>query len=1013
MRLSARAHLFILMGFSFVALVAIVVLLMSLRLLEARSRAFGDAEIYAASLSKNLEHFHDHLVKEAQHLGSTPQAQNALQLAATGKTQMDCSNWLKELIMGRPEFTNLLIYNAQGQVVCSAKPATSGYQPPLQQASFLQMEPSIETKVDVDRTHTSLLYAAGAPILDAHGLVHGMIVFEMPAQAKEAVFSEPLNAHGGALYVVDRDGRVISSSYAQKERPLFGVGSFVPDDLKLLMGLSPSLALNSEPVGALNAVQGVDTLKMPDQVHSNPQAFPTSSFSLPDGSFAASVHLPTSGWTVVASLPSDRVYQPLRNSIYWQTALIILFAALAFFVSKRISTRISSAALTLAEAASHPEKISQLKSTGVSEIDRSLAHIQFAHYANEQAQFERSLWQSASQQSLSGLAIVRRLDNDDFEVVICNDSFHKLCGAASHEAPMSLKALPPDSALSHPLFWPELIAGLHHHGSFVREIHGVDYDGRSRHLSLSLQPLFESSFSESSNPLAKLFLDQASLAKSIAAAIDSPMHALKGRLFTLSLDDLTEITEREAALTRHSTTDMLTGLPNRALFGDRLSQAIEESASSQTKVAVAFLDLSRFKLINDTLGHQAGDFVIAQTAARLSSRMRSGDTLGRLGGDEFGILLNRLNGSLDEAGSLIENLSQALKEPFFYKGQEVSMDCCIGVAVYPDDALVASQLMQRADIALLRSKENARPGAQFFSHDFGVAAEERLHMEIALKGALRRGEINIHYQPKISLTTGEVVGMEALARWNHPQLGFVSPAKFIPVAEESELITLLGREALHVALRDCKMLMNHGFEQVPVAVNISSRQIRPGFLEEIEQALLATDLPASMLQAEITESLILPNSDVAGDFLDRLTAMGVQVALDDFGTGWSNLSMLKQLPLSYLKMDRSFVDGLGQDEESEAIAVAIIALAKAMGLEVIAEGIETADQSRRLKQLGVHQAQGFYVQPALPIHELLAWLQAGAPLAQPKSDALTALKASAELPSDASSFPLALRPAAL
>jgi EAL domain-containing protein (putative c-di-GMP-specific phosphodiesterase class I) len=285
--------------------------------------------------------------------------------------------------------------------------------------------------------------------------------------------------------------------------------------------------------------------------------------------------------------------------------------------------------------------------------------------------------------------------------------------------------------------------------------------------------------------------------------------------------------------------------------------------------------------------------------------------------------------------------------------------------------------MSGADIAMFQSKASGRGNVIFHSKSMSQAFSERLVIEQALKTALANDDIFFLYQPKINLATGQPCGMEALARWSHAELGDVSPSKFIPLAEESELIATLGDIAINQALVDAKKLYDLGFRNMPVAINVSARQIKDGFTEKLVHALRKSGLPPSAVHVEITESSVMPNSEVTREFLSELSRLGVKVALDDFGTGWSNMAMLKTLPLSYLKMDRSFIVGLGKDEKDAAIAKAVIGLAKAMGIEVIAEGVETHLQAQQLLYLSADQIQGYYVCKPMPIQELVAWLENG------------------------------------
>lgn len=436
-----------------------------------------------------------------------------------------------------------------------------------------------------------------------------------------------------------------------------------------------------------------------------------------------------------------------------------------------------------------------------------------------------------------------------------------------------------------------------------------------------------------------------------------------------SFRNITKRKETEERLNYLASFDALTGLPNRTLFHDRLRQAVARARWRKRWVAILFLDLDRFKVINDTLGHAVGDLLLKATAARLIDSIREGDTVARLGGDEFVLIFDDLAQSQDTS-KVVQKILEALSEPFHLEERELFITASIGVALWPEDGENPDTLLKNADTAMYRAKEMGRNNYQHYSPALNAKASERLTLENALRHALEREELLLHYQPKIDLATGKIVGMEALVRWKHPEHGLVSPAEFIPLAEETGLIVPIGEWVLRAACAQNKAWQEAGFPPARIAVNLSARQFqRQNLSQTVERVLKEIDLDPRYLELELTESIIMKNAEATITMLSELDAMGVEMTVDDFGTGYSSLSYLKRFPVHTLKIDRSFVRDLSHDPDDAAIVTAIITLAHSLNLKVIAEGVESVEQLEFLRSLKCDEMQGYLFSKPLPAQE--------------------------------------------
>jgi diguanylate cyclase (GGDEF)-like protein/PAS domain S-box-containing protein len=446
---------------------------------------------------------------------------------------------------------------------------------------------------------------------------------------------------------------------------------------------------------------------------------------------------------------------------------------------------------------------------------------------------------------------------------------------------------------------------------------------------------------------------------------------------------LADAIERQAiedAIRKRALHDPLTGLPNRVLFVDRLEHATARLSrrGSSALCAILFLDLDRFKLVNDSLGHQVGDELLAAAAPRLKQALRASDTVARFGGDEFGILLEDIGAERD-AIDTAERIAAIFTRPFVLSGSEHFVTTSIGIAIARGGER-ADELIRDADAAMYRAKDRGRARYEVFDEGMRGRAIERLRVENDLRRALERGELRLEYQPIVSLSNLSIVGVEALLRWRHPALGEISPAEFIPIAEEIGLIEPIGRWVLEQACRQGAEWYRARPDCAPltISVNLSAIQVtRRSLPEVVAAALRSSGLDPACLSLEITETVMVRDADGLGEVLQALKALGVRLVLDDFGTGYSSLSYLTRLPLDVLKVDRSFVDGLGWDSRDTAITETIIAMSRALSLDVIAEGVETPDQVRELRRLGCGLAQGFHFSPAVPAEEITHALEHG------------------------------------
>jgi diguanylate cyclase (GGDEF)-like protein len=453
------------------------------------------------------------------------------------------------------------------------------------------------------------------------------------------------------------------------------------------------------------------------------------------------------------------------------------------------------------------------------------------------------------------------------------------------------------------------------------------------------------------------------------SALEEHRHMLEERVWqrtrelktaNLKLEDAKEKAESVAQRMKYQAHhDALTGLPNRALLHDRISTELAHARRQQTTLALLFLDLDRFKLINDSLGHATGDQLLRVVSRRLSDCVRDEDTVARLGGDEFMVLLPRISGSSD-AGRIGRKILDCLVEPVTCNGHELHVTTSIGISVYPYDGRDVESLVKNADISMYRAKELGRNKVVYYTAEMNSGSRKQLAMETSLRKAVENNELELHYQPKVDITRNSIVGVEALLRWKHPGMGYISPLEFIPIAEDSGLLAPIGEWVLHTAFAELANWHAAGHQDITMAVNLSSTQLsRPGLDAIVEDALAATGIEPRLAELEITENVAMQNIDSAIAILTKIKQMGIRIAMDDFGTGYSSLGYLRRLPVDIVKIDQSFVHGIPESHEDALIAQAIIAMAGSLNLSLVVEGIENARQLRFFRELGCDIVQGY------------------------------------------------------
>lgn len=433
--------------------------------------------------------------------------------------------------------------------------------------------------------------------------------------------------------------------------------------------------------------------------------------------------------------------------------------------------------------------------------------------------------------------------------------------------------------------------------------------------------------------------------------------------------DITERREREGFIRHMAYHDDLTGLPNKTMLSDKFDQIVSITSKQGLHAAILFIDLNRFKIVNDTLGHAVGDEVLKEVASRLNRFIRASDTMARLGGDEFVMIFPEISRT-DDVSILVERVFEVLGPPIKLKEHEYTVTASIGISIYPDDGNDLETLISKADTAMYKAKGEKQNSCQLYTDNMHVVSIERLEMEEKLRRAFGNNEFLLHYQPQLDIEKGEIVGIEALVRWNDPELGLIPPGKFIPLSEETGLIIPLGNWIAATACRQNKAWQDKGLNSTVISINVSRLQFKKkDFLSSIRQIIFETGLDPNLLEIEVTESIIMDDAEATFSLLNQLREIGVRIAIDDFGIGYSSLGYLKNMPIDILKIDQSFVHNITEDENSRAICHAIIAMADSLHIDVIAEGVETMEQLLLLRDLNCKKVQGYLISKPVPTND--------------------------------------------
>ena len=520
------------------------------------------------------------------------------------------------------------------------------------------------------------------------------------------------------------------------------------------------------------------------------------------------------------------------------------------------------------------------------------------------------------------------------------DIDHPKCYEISHHRSTPCDGSDHPCPLKMVLETEETVTVVHNHG---------EPDGEKHYLELSVTPLFDTQ-------------------KKIIGVIES------ARDITAHLEIQDELRVQKDILHHQAHHDTLTKLPNRTLFNDRLQQSIEKAKRNNSSIALFFIDLDRFKQINDSLGHEVGDKVLTEVTERLSAKIRKEDTLARLGGDEFTIIMEDLI-KVQDAVLLAEKILQVMAQAIKVDGHTLYVSCSIGISLYPQDDTDIVNLLKYADTAMYKAKDDGRNNYQFYSAEMTEMAFERVVMEASLRQALEKNEFIVYYQPQMDATSDTLIGVEALIRWQHPVMGMVSPFKFITLAEETGLIVEIDRWVMRTAMAQMSTWYKEGLNPGVLALNLAMKQIKSNdFLELLEYNMAVNDYKVEWLELEVTEGQVMERPDEAIIKLKQINDLGIAIAIDDFGTGYSSLSYLKRLPISKLKIDQSFVQDIPHDDEGIAIVKAIIALAKSLNLDLIAEGVETEEQKEFLINNGCQNVQGYFYSRPVPANEIRTML---------------------------------------
>lgn len=764
------------------------------------------------------------------------------------------------------------------------------------------------------------LVDVAAPILDAHGVLQGVLCGHIYWRWAEEVLDSK-RSPGHDIFLLSKDGLVLSGP----EKPLTDLASLAPQTLQAIRhsGKDSGYVLERWSNGKSYLVGYAKS----------------SGYREYQGL----------GWVSLVREEADSAFAPSRHLqqriLLVGLALGSLFAWLGWLLAGRISRPIARISQAAGEIAAGDLDCAVPILPGVNEVARlSIAiHEMVDHLTSEisqRKQAEQGLRLSAKVFENNTEAIM--VTDAEQNIVMVNNAFTAITGFPAEEVlgrkPGFLKSGRHDREFFQ-AFWKS----LGEHDAWRGEIWNKRKNGEMFPEWLTISVVRD---------------EQGRISNYIAVFMD-----------------ISERKKEEERVQYLANYDVLTGLPNRYLLSDRIGQALTYSEQKNSKVAVLFVDLDHFKNINDSLGHEIGDALLKQVAGRLLACLRRADTIARLGGDEFVAVLGDLH-SDDEVTFIAEKMIAALQEQFTVGGSQLSITPSIGISMYPNDGKSSVELLRNADLAMYRAKDRGRNNFQYYTPEMNIRAVERLRLETNLREAIARGQLAVYYQPKVNAATGAVTGMEALLRWQHPELGFISPAVFIPIAEESGLINVIGEWVLQHVCQQVRAWQKQGFDIVPVAVNLSARQLnQPDLLQRIQTMLTESGLDVRYLELELTESMLLDVGEKGIAVMKQLSEAGIHLSLDDFGTGYSSLSRLKHLPLSRLKIDQSFVRDIATDPNDASIVKATVMMAHALNLHVTAEGVETQEQLDFIRSLECEECQGYLFSLPVPADEAVKFLQ--------------------------------------
>ncbi|WP_034602748.1 bifunctional diguanylate cyclase/phosphodiesterase [Maridesulfovibrio frigidus] len=667
-------------------------------------------------------------------------------------------------------------------------------------------------------------------------------------------------------------------------------------------------------------------------------------------------YFPEMDWIVAASVYADEIYEPLDNIIYLVLISVFLSLLVALPLSavlglsitrpvERLVGLFSKAAegdMAIRSENSAPDEIGILSrkfNAFMDHLDTVEKNLNVEVGIRQESEYQRRLFEEVFNNALEGISITDIKGN----IVAANPGFTTITGYEVDEVigknPSVLKSDKHDKS-----FYDQMWSKLALDGHWVGEIWNRRKNGESYPEMLSISAIRNSS--------------------------GEPTH------YVAVFHDITEMKSKEEQLQFQAHHDALTGLPNRALLLDRITIAIAHAKRLETRIALFFIDLDNFKTINDSLGHALGDRLLQRTTTRISNVFREQDTIARLGGDEFVIMVEDVT---DERHLInqAKRLLMAFSAPFEIDGNELHVTTSLGITVFPDDGDDPGTLIKNADMAMYQAKGEGKNGYHMFRQEMHDRVERRLQLENALRTAVQKQEFVVYYQPKVDLNSGHVIGLEALVRWIRQDGEVISPLEFIPLAEETGLIVPIGRTVMEHSCMDQHEIRNKGGHDLMISINLSARQFQEeNLLQTVKEVVNSCNADPNMLEFEITESVLMNDIDKTVDTLNNITAMGFSLSIDDFGTGYSSLAYLKTFPLTTLKVDRSFVMDITHDKDDAQIVQTVVNMSHNLGLDVVAEGVETEEQAEMLRKFGCAKGQGYLFGKPMPLLELIAFLKA-------------------------------------